>query len=166
MSASLSETLFVVTHLTSYQILGSSRALTSFLSFRTMRSVIIFRHFFASLRASQILLLHSFLFTHWRTSLGCSPAAAIHRGRSKQFVISSDTSSRELTKPSKTMLPEPEHCGRDGRLTPRWSQRRLRLEFMNGLSYTTITEIAESLARRRGSALMSVVKWSLLDSWS
>jgi hypothetical protein len=38
------------------------------------------------------------------------------------------------------------------RLTTRWSQRRLRLEFMNGLSYTTIIEFAEPLARRRGSA--------------
>ena len=40
-------------------------------------------------------------------------------------------------------------CG----LTPRWSQRRLRLEFMDGLSYTTIIELTEPLARRRGSAL-------------
>jgi hypothetical protein len=38
-------------------------------------------------------------------------------------------------------------------LTPRWSQRRLRLEFMNGLDYTTIIELAEPLAGRRGSAL-------------
>lgn len=36
-------------------------------------------------------------------------------------------------------------------LTPRWS--RLRLEFMNGLSYTTVIEFAEPLARQRGSAL-------------
>ena len=39
------------------------------------------------------------------------------------------------------------------RLTPRWSQRRLPLEFMDGLSYTMIIELAEPLARRRGSAL-------------
>jgi len=39
------------------------------------------------------------------------------------------------------------------RLTPRWSQRRLPLEFMDGLGYTTIIEFAEPLARRRGSAL-------------
>ena len=39
------------------------------------------------------------------------------------------------------------------RLTPRWSQRRLPLEFMDGLSYTTVIEPAEPLARRRGSAL-------------
>ena len=38
-------------------------------------------------------------------------------------------------------------------LTPRWSQRRLPLEFMDGLSYTTIIEFAEPLAGRRGSAL-------------
>ena len=38
-------------------------------------------------------------------------------------------------------------------LTPRWSQRRLPLEFMDGLGYTTIIEFAESPARRRGSAL-------------
>jgi hypothetical protein len=38
-------------------------------------------------------------------------------------------------------------------LTPRWSQRRLPLEFMDGLSYTTIIKLAEPLARRRGSAL-------------
>jgi len=49
-------------------------------------------------------------------------------------------------------------------LTPRWSQRRLPLppslssyggtsEFMDGLSYTTIIELAEPPARRRGSAL-------------
>jgi hypothetical protein len=38
-------------------------------------------------------------------------------------------------------------------LTPRWSQRRLRLEFMDGLSYTTIIEFAKPLAGRRGSAL-------------
>jgi hypothetical protein len=47
--------------------------------------------------------------------------------------------------------------------TPRWSQRRLPLppslrygatgEFMDGLSYTTVIEPAEPLARRRGSAL-------------
>src|SRR5882757_9177494 len=48
---------------------------------------------------------------------------------------------------------------RDGRwllsrsLTPRWSQRRLPLEFMDGFSYKTIIELAEPLARRRGSAL-------------
>jgi hypothetical protein len=40
-----------------------------------------------------------------------------------------------------------------GVLTPRCSQRRLRLEFMDGLSYTTIIEFTEPLARRRGSAL-------------
>ena len=39
------------------------------------------------------------------------------------------------------------------RLTPRWSQRRLPLEFVDGLSYTTVIEPAEPLARRRGSAL-------------
>jgi hypothetical protein len=39
------------------------------------------------------------------------------------------------------------------RLTPRWSQRRLSLEFMDGLSYTTIIEFAEPPAGRRGSAL-------------
>jgi len=39
------------------------------------------------------------------------------------------------------------------RLTSRWSQRRLPLEFMDGLSYTTIVVFAEPLARRRGSAL-------------
>ena len=39
------------------------------------------------------------------------------------------------------------------RLTPRWSQRRLRLEFMDGLSYTTIIKLTKPLARRRGSAL-------------
>ena len=38
-------------------------------------------------------------------------------------------------------------------LTPRWSQRRLPLEFMGGLGYTTIIEAAEPLARRRGSTL-------------
>ena len=40
-----------------------------------------------------------------------------------------------------------------GGLTPRWSQRRLPLEFMDGLGYTTIIEPAEPLACRRGSAL-------------
>jgi hypothetical protein len=39
------------------------------------------------------------------------------------------------------------------RLTMRWSQRLLPLEFMNGLSYTTTIDPAEPLARRRGSAL-------------
>ena len=38
-------------------------------------------------------------------------------------------------------------------LTPRWSQRRLPLELMDGLSYTTIIEPAEPLVSRRGSAL-------------
>ena len=38
------------------------------------------------------------------------------------------------------------------RLTPRWSQRRLPLEFMDGLGYTTIIELLEPLTRRRGSA--------------
>ncbi len=36
-------------------------------------------------------------------------------------------------------------------MPPRWSQRRLPLEFMDGLDYTTIIEFAEPLARRRGS---------------
>ena len=44
------------------------------------------------------------------------------------------------------------------RLTPRWSQRRLPLEFMDDLSYTTIIEPAEPLARRRG--------WYVLQSYS
>ena len=44
------------------------------------------------------------------------------------------------------------------RLTQRWSQQSLQmatmlLEFMNGLSYTTIIELAEPLAGRRGSVL-------------
>jgi predicted esterase len=39
------------------------------------------------------------------------------------------------------------------RLTRRWSQRRLPLEFMDGLSYTTIIELAEPFAGRQGSAL-------------
>ena len=39
------------------------------------------------------------------------------------------------------------------RLTPRWERTPLRLEFMDDLSYTTIIEPAEPLARRRGSAL-------------
>ena len=39
------------------------------------------------------------------------------------------------------------------RLTPRWSQRLLPLEFMDGLGYTMIIELAEPLARRRSSAL-------------
>ena len=38
-------------------------------------------------------------------------------------------------------------------LTLRWSPRRLPLEFMDGLSYTTIIEFAEPPARWRGSAL-------------
>ena len=42
---------------------------------------------------------------------------------------------------------------RGSRLTLRWSQRRLPFEFMEELSYTTIIEPAEPLARRRGSAL-------------
>ena len=44
------------------------------------------------------------------------------------------------------------------RLTPRWSQRRLRLELMDGLSYTTIIEPVEPFARRRG--------WYVLQSYS
>ena len=38
-------------------------------------------------------------------------------------------------------------------LTRRWSQRRLPLEFMDGLDYTMVIELAEPFARRRGSAL-------------
>jgi hypothetical protein len=34
-----------------------------------------------------------------------------------------------------------------------YSQRRLPLEFMDGLGYTTVIEPAEPLARRRGSGL-------------
>ena len=37
-------------------------------------------------------------------------------------------------------------------LTPRRSQRRLRLELMDGLGYTTVLELAEPLASQRGSA--------------
>jgi len=39
------------------------------------------------------------------------------------------------------------------RLTPRWSQRPLPFEFMDGLSYARIIELAEPAAGRRGSAL-------------
>ena len=42
---------------------------------------------------------------------------------------------------------------RTGGLTPRWSQRRQPLEFMDGLSYTMVIELVEPLARRRGSDL-------------
>ncbi len=61
-----------------------------------------------------------------------------------------------------TLVPEPSTYALVGlgvivlilrSLTPRWSQRRLPLEFMAGLGYTTIIELAEPLARRRGSAL-------------
>ena len=45
-----------------------------------------------------------------------------------------------------------------GRLTPRWSQRRLPFEFMNGLSYTTIIRIAEPPARRRGFGSLGIVR--------
>ena len=38
-------------------------------------------------------------------------------------------------------------------LKKRVGQRRLPLEFMDGLGYTTIIEFAEPPARRRGSAL-------------
>ena len=38
------------------------------------------------------------------------------------------------------------------RLTQRRSQRRLRLEFMDGLSHTMVIELADPLAGRRGSA--------------
>ena len=49
-------------------------------------------------------------------------------------------------------VPRCPHFVRRG-LTTRWSQRRLPLEFMDGFSYKTIIELAEPLARRRGSAL-------------
>jgi hypothetical protein len=39
------------------------------------------------------------------------------------------------------------------RLTPRWSQRRLPLEFKNGLDYTTIIELAGHSPVGGGSAL-------------
>ena len=39
------------------------------------------------------------------------------------------------------------------RLTPRWSQRRLPLEFMDEVGNIKIIELAEPLAGRRGSAL-------------
>jgi hypothetical protein len=46
-----------------------------------------------------------------------------------------------------------------GGLTPRWSQRRLPLEFMHGLGYTTFIELAEPLhrvvAKRRRIARLS-----------
>ena len=38
-------------------------------------------------------------------------------------------------------------------LTPRWSQRRLPLEFMDGFDITLIFELREPAARRPGSAL-------------
>jgi len=37
--------------------------------------------------------------------------------------------------------------------TPRWSQRRLPLEFMNDFGFTLIFELRELAAGRRGSAL-------------
>jgi hypothetical protein len=39
----------------------------------------------------------------------------------------------------------------DYNLTPRWSQRRLPLEFMDGLDFTTIIKHAEPLVGRLGS---------------
>lgn len=39
------------------------------------------------------------------------------------------------------------------RLIPRWSQRRLPLEFMDGFGFILILEFCEAAARRRGSAL-------------
>jgi len=50
------------------------------------------------------------------------------------------------------LFPRCPHFVRRG-LTPRWSQRPTALEFMDGFSYKTIIELAEPLARRRGSAL-------------
>jgi hypothetical protein len=41
----------------------------------------------------------------------------------------------------------------NSRLTPRWSQRRLPFEFMDGLGFTLILELREPAASRRGSAL-------------
>ncbi len=38
-------------------------------------------------------------------------------------------------------------------LTPRWGQRRLPVECMDDVGNIKIIELAESLARRRGSAL-------------
>ena len=57
----------------------------------------------------------------------------------------------QATRRSLASVPRCPHFVRHG-LTLRWSQRRLRLEFMDGLSYTTIIELAEPLACRRGSA--------------
>ena len=39
------------------------------------------------------------------------------------------------------------------RLTPHWSQSRLPLEFMDGLGYTRIIELAKPVAGQLGSAL-------------
>jgi hypothetical protein len=70
-------------------------------------------------------------------------------GQSEDVVLLTTNASL----PPKTSDFRGKLCQEPQRLTPRWSQRRLRLEFMNGLSYTTIIEPAEPLARRRGSAL-------------
>jgi len=71
------------TRRTSFRILGSSRALISFHSFQMMRSVFIFRRFFALPRSNRIRLLHSLLYIHCQMDFGCSPEAAILRRRSK-----------------------------------------------------------------------------------
>ena len=79
--------LFVATHQTNFQILGSSRIMISFHSFQTMRSVTISRRFFVSPHTSRIRLLQSLFCIPYLTHFGCAPAAAILRSSSKPFEI-------------------------------------------------------------------------------
>jgi uncharacterized protein (TIGR02246 family) len=96
----------------------------------------------------EVIVVGEVAYTRSRDALSVTPRAG---GKAAQFAGSHDGISQAARR-SLASVPRCPHFVRHG-LTLRWSQRRLRLEFMDGLSYTTIIEFAEPLARRRGSAL-------------
>src|SRR5437762_714708 len=97
----------------------------------------------------EVVVVSEVAYTRSRDALSVTPRAG---GKAAQFAGHRMTVYRKQRERSLASVPRCPHFVRRG-LTLRWSQRRLRLEFMDGLSYTTIIEFAEPLARRRGSAL-------------
>src|SRR5207248_11584173 len=88
--------------------------------------------------------------TSWLPTSRCGSVARRREGGTVRGTSHDGIS--QAARRSLASVPRCPHFVRRG-LTPRWSQRRLPLEFMGGFSYKTIIELAEPLARRRGSAL-------------
>ena len=97
----------------------------------------------------EVVVVSEVAYTRSRDALSVTPRAGGKGGTARR---ASHDGISQAARRSLASVPRCPHFVRRG-LTPRWSQRRLPLEFMDGFSYKTIIELAEPLARRRGSAL-------------